>query len=99
MDRNPADIAATLDLVIRARRSVRAFQPKPVPRHQLMEILETARAAPSNFNSQPWRVYLLTGEAKRALGEALLKAYAANAAPAFSPFPQPAPADCAVLSF
>jgi nitroreductase len=55
-----ANAAAMLDAVIRSRSCVRAFLPDPVPRHLLIEILETARAAPSNFNSQPWRVYLLS---------------------------------------
>jgi nitroreductase len=88
------DVVATFDVVIRSRKSVRAFRPDPVPRHLLTEILETARAAPSNFNSQPWRVYLLTGAAKRALGDAILQAHVANTVPPFSPFPQPAPTEC-----
>ena len=95
MASDTSDAAATLDSAIRARRSVRAFRPDPVPRQLLVEILETARAAPSNFNSQPWRVYLLTGNDKQALGAALLQAHVANSVPAFSPFPQPAPPDCA----
>ena len=84
----PADI---LDLVMRSRKSVRAFRSDPVPRHLLEEILETASAAASNFNSQPWQIHLLTGEAKLALSDAILKAYAANSIPPFSPFPQPMP--------
>src|SRR5262245_40044015 len=95
MASDTSDAAAMLDSVIRARRSVRAFRPDPVPRHLLVEILETARAAPSNFNSQPWRVYLLTGNDKQALGAAILQAHIANSVPAFSPFPRPAPPDCA----
>ena len=63
------DPIAILDDAIRSRMSARAFRPDPVPKSLLVEILETARAAPSNFNSQPWGVYLLTGKAKRALGE------------------------------
>jgi nitroreductase len=59
-----------------------------------VEILEIARAAPSNFNSQPWGVYLLTGNSKRALGEAILEAHIRNTLPSFSPFPQPTPPDC-----
>jgi nitroreductase len=51
--------------------------------------------APSNFNSQPWRVYVLTGEPKRALGEAMLAAHVAAAVPPFTPFPQPMPAETA----
>ena len=84
-----------LDTAIRSRRSVRGFRPDPVPKRLLMEIIETARAAPSNFNSQPWRVYLLAGKAKQALGDAILKEYHANSTAPFSPFPQPMPADCA----
>jgi nitroreductase len=89
------DPIAILDDAIRSRMSARAFRPDPVPKSVLVEILETARAAPSNFNSQPWGVYLLTGKAKRALGEALLQAHTANSVPPFSPFPQPMPRDCA----
>jgi nitroreductase len=55
-----------LDTVIRSRKSVRAFRSDPVPKRLLMEVVEAACAAPSNFNSQPWRVYLLSGKAKDA---------------------------------
>jgi nitroreductase len=87
--------AAALDEVIRSRKAVRAFRPDPVPKHLLVEILETARMAPSNYNSQPWRVHLLAGKVKRELGEAMLQAHVTKAVPPFSPFPQPMPADCA----
>ena len=83
-----------LDTVIRSRKSVRAFRSDPVPKRLLMEVVEAARAAPSNFNSQPWRVYLLTGKAKDALGEAITQAYHTSTTPPFSPFPQPTPANC-----
>jgi nitroreductase len=78
-----------LDTAIRSRKSIRAFRSDPVPKRLLMEIVDAARAAPSNFNSQPWRVYLLTGKAKDALSDAITRAYQGNAAPPFSPFPQP----------
>ncbi len=94
MHSETADAAAMLDVVIRSRKSIRAFRSDQVPKPQLMEILEIARAAPSNFNSQPWRVYLLTGKAKRALGEAILQAHSSNTVPSFSPFPQPTPPHC-----
>ena len=80
-----------LDSIIRSRKSVRAYKPYPVPKRLLMEIIEVARAAPSNFNSQPWRVYVLTGKAKDAFGEALTRAYDSNATPPFSPFPPQTP--------
>jgi nitroreductase len=85
--------ADVLDSVIRSRRSVRAFKSDPVPKRLLMEVIETARAAPSNFNSQPWGVHVLVGKAKQALGEAITQAFHSNAAAPFSPFPQPMPAD------
>jgi nitroreductase len=85
-----------LDGVIRSRKSVRAFKSDPVPMHLLIEVVEAGCAAPSNFNSQPWRVYLLTGKAKDALSGAITRAYHANTMPSFSPFPELTPTDCAL---
>jgi nitroreductase len=90
------DVAAVVDTVIRSRKTVRAFRPDPVPQAQLVEIIEVARMAPSNFNTQPWRVHVLAGEPKRALSEAISRVHSANTHPPFSPFPQPPPPDCAV---
>ena len=95
MHSESVDAAALLDTVIGSRKSVRAFRLDPVPKQHLVEILDAARAAPSNFNSQPWRVYVLTGEAKRALGDTLLQAHVAQTVPLFSPFPQTNPPECA----
>jgi nitroreductase len=47
--------AATLLEVIRARRSVRRFEPgRAVPRATLLRIMEAGRWAPSGANAQPW---------------------------------------------
>ena len=78
--------ANIVDSVIRSRKSVRCFKADPVSKDLLIDILETARAAPSNFNSQPWRVHLLTGKAKEALGEAIVRACQAETYPPFFPF-------------
>src|SRR5262252_6070701 len=91
---HPETAAAMVDTVIRSRKTVRAFRSDPVPRAQLAEILETASMAPSTFNTQPWRVHVLAGEAKHALAEAILRAHAANIIPPFSPFPRPPPPPC-----
>lgn len=40
---------------IKERRSVRAYQDKPVPEEVLNRILEAARLAPSSNNRQPWK--------------------------------------------
>jgi nitroreductase len=48
--------------LIKARKSIRGYQPKPVPRELIDEIIEVAKWAPSSMNTQPWRVHVLTGE-------------------------------------
>ena len=45
-----------------ARRSIRAFDPEPVPREVLEEIMENALWAPSWGNTQPWKLTLIGGE-------------------------------------
>ena len=45
---------AVQDAIAR-RVSCRAYQSRPVPEAQLMQILEAARLAPSACNQQPWR--------------------------------------------
>ncbi len=47
---------------IRKRRSIRSFQRKSIPKKLLLKILERARWAPSWGNTQPWKLYVLTGE-------------------------------------
>ena len=67
--------ANPVDAAIVSRRSVRAFLPAPVPRETLEHILAVASRAPSGTNTQPWRVYVLTGEAKRELSKKIVAAY------------------------
>lgn len=90
----PAEVTATVDAVIRSRKTVRAFRAERVPRSLLIEILELARTAPSTFNTQPWRVHVLVGRAKQTLSEAIVQAHTANAQPPHSALPNPAPPDC-----
>jgi nitroreductase len=55
---------------IRARRSVRAFEDRPVPRDVLDRLLEAARQAPSANNAMPWRFVVVTDpDARRAIAE------------------------------
>lgn len=48
--------------LVRARRSIRGYQKKPVPREVIAEIIEVAKGAPSSMNTQPWHVHVVTGE-------------------------------------
>ena len=45
----------SIDPVFLERWSPRAYDGQPVPREDLMTMLEAARWAPSSYNSQPWR--------------------------------------------
>ena len=62
-----------LEQAINERRSTRMFLPaKPVPRELVDEALELAIRAPSNSNIQPWRLVLVSGNAKDRLVAALV---------------------------
>jgi len=65
-----------VDAAITSRRSIRAFLPTPVAREDIEAILDVAARAPSGTNTQPWRVYVLTGASKEQLSDAILAAYA-----------------------
>jgi len=64
-----------VDAAITSRRSIRAFLPTPVAREDIEAILDVAARAPSGTNTQPWRVYVLTGAPKERLSAAILAAY------------------------
>jgi nitroreductase len=80
-----------------ARRSTRAFRDEEVPPAVIRDLLETASYAPSTFNTQPWRVHVLTGEARQRVAQAILSAHTAALHPAFTPFPDPMPSACRAL--
>jgi len=75
-DRRPASAEVErVDQAITSRRSIRAFLPTPVAREDIEAILDVARRAPSGSNTQPWKVYVLMGDAKARLSESVLAAY------------------------
>ena len=61
----------TVEEAITGRQSIRAFLDTPVPRALIERILATASRAPSGTNAQPWRVWVLQGEAKESLSRDL----------------------------
>jgi nitroreductase len=65
-----------VDAAIVSRHSIRAFLPRPVAREDLEAILQVASRAPSGTNTQPWKVYVLTGAVKEKLSQAILEVYA-----------------------
>ena len=69
------ETARWVDEAIGSRHSIRAFLPTPVARGLVEHILAVASRAPSGTNTQPWKVYVLTGEARSALSRRLVAAY------------------------
>jgi nitroreductase len=61
-----------VDDALSKRKSVRAFRPDPVPRALLEDLLGVASRAPSGTNVQPWKVHVVTGEARLALEREVL---------------------------
>jgi nitroreductase len=58
---------------ITGRKSIRAFKPDPVPRETIERILEISQRAPSGTNTQPWHVYICTGDVKQAITDEVLE--------------------------
>jgi nitroreductase len=48
---------------VMARRSIRAFLDTPIPDETLETLLQKASRAPSGGNVQPWRIYVVNGDA------------------------------------
>lgn len=67
--------AAIVDKAMTSRRSMRAFLPEAVAQSEIESILDVAARAPSGTNMQPWKVYVVTGDSKAQLSEAVLKAH------------------------
>jgi nitroreductase len=86
--------AYIVDSVIRSRKAVRAFRPDAISKEDIVDILDVARTAPSNSNTQPWQVQVLSGRSKRQLSDALVRAHTAEAHPPLQHMPDPLPDAC-----
>jgi len=63
-----------LSEIIKDRRSIRKYQDREIPREILSEILEDALWAPSGMNRQNWNIYVVKGEEKSKLLDAVAQA-------------------------
>jgi len=86
-----AEIARCVDQVLQSRRSTRAYRPDPLPAETVLGILDAAATAPSNSNTQPWRVHVLTDAALRELGDTLVASFREDSLPPSPHFPDPLP--------
>jgi nitroreductase len=60
--------------VIQSRHSVRSFLPQSLPDGEIRNVLEEAQMTPSNCNTQPWCVHLVSGEKLTTLSAILIAA-------------------------
>lgn len=57
---------------VRSRHSPRQFLPKPIPAPVLRQVLIDAQSAPSNSNTQPWNVHIVSGATKERVTQAMI---------------------------
>ncbi|MPZ27503.1 MAG: hypothetical protein GEV12_14120 [Micromonosporaceae bacterium] len=70
------------EAVVTSRHCKRAYLDQPVPRALLTDVLTAAGQAPSTRNGQPWRVSVVTGDARAALVGRLCAEFDRGTAPA-----------------
>ncbi|MBU2513489.1 nitroreductase [bacterium] len=66
-------INMTFEETLKARRTVRGFLDKPVPRETIQKAFELAQLSPSNSNIQPWRVFVASGATRDAIRNRLIE--------------------------
>lgn len=58
---------------VRARRSCRSFLAQPVPDATIMQVLQDAQRTPSNCNTQPWNVHIVSRPKLAELAQILIE--------------------------
>ena len=69
-------VAETFQAIVNERRSIRAFTSDPVSKEIIDAVFAPALRAPSNCNTQPWFVHVVTGDKLEQLRETLPAAFA-----------------------
>jgi nitroreductase len=77
-----------LETAVRERRSIRKFRPDPIPKKLIEDLLDIAQWSPSWGNTQPWEIYVITGESLEAFRKANV-ASMAGAEPMRNDVPMP----------
>jgi len=77
---------------IKTRKSIRAFESRPISKENMRKIVDIARNSPSYTNTQPWEMAVVTGKQRDELSRELLKLVKRNA-PTNSDIPLPMPTD------
>jgi len=95
MDSIYSNVAAAraLDDLLAVRRSIRSFTAEPVSQDAVEDILRAAGLAPSNTNTQPWKVDVLIGPRKTRLTQAIMEEHHRNDEMPSAHFPIPLPSE------
>jgi nitroreductase len=67
-------MTSSFQTLVRTRRACRQFLPQPLDDDTLRELFADASWAPSNCNTQPWEVHVVSGDARDRLVVALVEA-------------------------
>jgi nitroreductase len=76
--RDMSETSQTFLNIVKSRRSMREFKSDPVPDSVIEAVFGTAQRAPSNCNTQPWFVHVVTGETLERLRTELPAKFAAG---------------------
>ncbi|MCE7989632.1 MAG: nitroreductase [Caldilinea sp. CFX5] len=66
---NATDSFTAVAIAITDRRTIKQFLPEPVAPATLAQLIDLAVWAPNHRLNEPWRFYVLTGDARRRLGD------------------------------
>ena len=72
------ETSSTFLSIVESRRSMREFSSDPVPDSVIEAVFGAAQRAPSNCNTQPWFVHVVTGETLEKLRSELPAKFAAG---------------------
>ncbi|WP_298439651.1 nitroreductase [uncultured Ferrimonas sp.] len=72
---------ATLEQLLRSRRSVRGFTNQAIDSATLEQIFTEAQLSPSNCNTQPWQTYVASGNSCNQLRQGLVEQIMAGTPP------------------
>lgn len=74
---------------IKTRKSIRGYNPEPVPKEILQEILEIATRAPSSMNTQPWEIAVVAGQVLDKIKQANIEKFDSGDIPSPDMFRKP----------
>ncbi len=71
----------TLTELVLQHRTIRGYKPDPVPMDVIREVLDIARNAQSNGNTQPWHIAVVSGASRERLEKSVFAAIAEGMQP------------------